>query len=298
MTSSARTMVRRTCLTLAILSAVALTTSVAVLIIDHVTTSTRETRAVERLTALEDDVKTDASAATTLAQERRERTDAQLEREAFHALFVRLLISASAAFLLFGKAYAALRGFTPPPRESLLASDPSSTNGVLRVPASKAIAEGIDEAFLSALIQREGTSPEAAIPILQAIQEHYRYLPDDVLRVVCERTQITPAQIAGVSTFYANFRRSPVGRHVVKVCHGTACHVAGARELTQELRRHLRIEDVADTDPARRFTLDRVACLGCCSIAPVLMVDGVTAGRLTPASACEALETLQEEVPT
>ena len=65
--------------------------------------------------------------------------------------------------------------------------------------------------------------------MLQAIQSHYRYLPDEALRRVCERTEITPAQIAGSSSFYGQFRRSPVGRHVVRVCHGTACHVAGAR---------------------------------------------------------------------
>ena len=103
----------------------------------------------------------------------------------------------------------------------------------------------------------------------------------------------TPAQIAGTSSFYAQFRRSPVGRHVVRVCHGTACHVAGAEQITQELRRHLDIAPDADTDPRRLFTVDAVACLGCCSLAPVMMIEEDTVGRLTPASARQALDAVE-----
>jgi NADH:ubiquinone oxidoreductase subunit E len=125
--------------------------------------------------------------------------------------------------------------------------------------------------------------------LLQAIQSHYRYLPDEALRRLCELTDITPAEITGISSFYARFRRSPAGEHVVRVCHGTACHVAGARQITEELRRYLAIPEGADTDPARQFTLDEVACLGCCSLAPMLMVDGQPAGKLTPATASQAL---------
>ena len=153
------------------------------------------------------------------------------------------------------------------------------------------------QTFVDALVQREGRGQDAAIPILQAIQAHYRYLPDEALRRVCELTDVTPAQIAGTSSFYARFRRSPVGDHVIRVCHGTACHVSGARQITEELRRHLHIPDGADTDPARRFTIDEVACLGCCSLAPVLMVDEHTAGRLTPATAAAALEVLHQPEP-
>jgi NADH-quinone oxidoreductase subunit F len=150
----------------------------------------------------------------------------------------------------------------------------------------------VDLEWVDDLIARVGSSREAAIPILQAIQTHHRYLPDEVLQRVCERTEITPAQIAGTSSFYAQFRRSPVGQYVVKVCHGTACHVAGAEQITQELRRHFEVPPGADTDPKGRFTLDAVACVGCCSLAPVMMVEDDTAGRLTPASARQALDAL------
>jgi NADH-quinone oxidoreductase subunit F len=143
--------------------------------------------------------------------------------------------------------------------------------------------------FVADAVARFGRGKEAAIPLLQAIQSHYRYLPDEALNLVCELTDITPAEIAGTSSFYVRFRRSPVGEHVVRVCHGTACHVAGARQITDELRRYLAIPEGADTDPARQFTVDEVACLGCCSLAPLIVVDGRPAGKLTPANACQAV---------
>ncbi|HID23593.1 MAG TPA: NAD(P)H-dependent oxidoreductase subunit E [Planctomycetaceae bacterium] len=155
--------------------------------------------------------------------------------------------------------------------------------------------EQIDLDFVDRIVAEEGRGVEAAIPILQRIQQHYRYLPDEALRRVCELTEISPAQIAGVSSFYAQFRRSPVGRHIIKVCHGTACHVAGAREITEEIRRRLNIPPDADTDPDRFFTVDEVACLGCCSLAPVIMIDETTAGKLTPATACEAIGAFRAE---
>jgi len=148
----------------------------------------------------------------------------------------------------------------------------------------------LDLSFVEQMVSKIGRGKESAIPLLQAIQTHYRYLPDEALRRVCELTEITSAEIAGTSSFYGQFRRSPVGEHIVRVCHGTACHVSGARQITEELRRYLAIPDGEDTDAARLFTLDEVACLGCCSLAPVLMVDGRAAGKLTPATACDALK--------
>jgi len=167
--------------------------------------------------------------------------------------------------------------------------------------AAKSVAKSLEAADTSvcatSLIPEIGHTREAVIPLLQAIQSHYRYLPEDALRRICELTQITPAQIAGISSFYGQFRHSPVGKHMVKVCHGTACHVAGARQITEELRRTLAIPEGADTDPSRTFTVEQVACLGCCSLAPVLMVDDHTAGKLTPARACDALEAIAPKEP-
>ena len=124
-------------------------------------------------------------------------------------------------------------------------------------------------------------APDAVIPILQAMQDHYGYLPEEALRRVCAATQITPAAISGVSTFYDMFRHEPSGKHIVHVCHGTACHVGGAERVEDALRRHLRIPEGADTDADRRFTIERVACLGCCTLAPVVRIEDETIGYAT-----------------
>jgi NADH-quinone oxidoreductase subunit F len=133
---------------------------------------------------------------------------------------------------------------------------------------------------IDGIVGRHGRNREAVIPILQAVQEHYRYLPEAVLRRVCEVSDITPSQIWGIATFYDQFRHRPVGRHVVHVCHGTACHVTGADRVEEALRRHLRIKPGEDTDPEGRFTLEPVACLGCCTLAPVVRFDQLTAGAV------------------
>ncbi len=132
-----------------------------------------------------------------------------------------------------------------------------------------------------------GRRPEALIPILQRIQDHYGYLPPEALEHVCRLTDIRPAAVTGVSTFYDMFRHAPVGRHRVQVCRGTACHVSGAERIEDALRRHLRIPPDGDTDAERQFTVEPVACLGCCTLAPVVKVDGTTFGHTMPEKAAE-----------
>ena len=139
----------------------------------------------------------------------------------------------------------------------------------------------VDLTFVAEAVGRIGRSPEAVIPILQAIQDHYRYLPPEALRRVCDLTEITPALVAGVSTFYTQFRHQPMGRHLISVCHGTACHVKGAGPVHDALLRHLRIAEPQDTDPDGVFTIRSVACLGCCTLAPVMQIDHITYGHLT-----------------
>ena len=147
-----------------------------------------------------------------------------------------------------------------------------------------------DYAAVLEAVKRHGRGPDAVVPILQAVQDHYRYLPEDALQKVCALTEITPAAIAGVSTFYSQFRHRPVGRHVISVCHGTACHVKGADQVTWALRRHLRLAGGEDTDSAGLFTLRKVACLGCCTLAPAVQIDDVTYGHLTADSAPKVLD--------
>jgi NADH:ubiquinone oxidoreductase subunit F (NADH-binding)/NADH:ubiquinone oxidoreductase subunit E len=142
--------------------------------------------------------------------------------------------------------------------------------------------DAIDTSFVDGAVERAGTTPESAIPVLQAIQEHYGYLPEAALRRVCELSEITPARLAGVASFYSEFRHKPVGRHLVRVCHGTACHVKGAGGVSEAFARRLGIPEGDDTDADRAFTIQKVACLGCCSLAVAVQVDDVIYGHVTP----------------
>jgi len=135
--------------------------------------------------------------------------------------------------------------------------------------------------FVDSVIEETGGETGAVIPILQAIQDHYRYLPEEALQRVCEITEITPAQISGVATFYSQFRHRPMGKHLISLCDGTACHVKGAPDIHKTICDHLVIPEDDDTDPQGVFTVQKVACLGCCTLAPVCQIDGVTYGHLT-----------------
>lgn len=123
--------------------------------------------------------------------------------------------------------------------------------------------------------------PGSVIPVLQKVQDRVGYLPLEVMRRIGERLDVPPAQIFGVASFYSQFRMTPVGRYIVKVCHGTACHVQGAGAITDAICDELKVADGGTTDDGK-FTVESVACLGCCSLAPVIMVEGNAYGRLTP----------------
>jgi NADH:ubiquinone oxidoreductase subunit F (NADH-binding)/NADH:ubiquinone oxidoreductase subunit E len=139
----------------------------------------------------------------------------------------------------------------------------------------------VDLTYVDEAVARAGRKPEALIPILQALQERYGYLPEEALRRVCEISEIKPSAIMGVASFYDMFRLQPAGKHLVRVCRGTACHVAGAERVEDALRRHLRIPDGADTDREGQFTIEQVACLGTCTLAPVLRIGESTLGYVT-----------------
>lgn len=265
---------------------------------DHAASLWRGPGEKGRVGRLEEAVKEDAGTAAALHGERKQQTDRSLGRDRRGRALAWVLLASAGLLVASARWHQSLRPQPLPSLGELVAvrfAPPRPARGKAAAPASVASEEaGIDLSFVDGLVERLGRGPEAAVPILQAIQEHYRYLPDEALRRVCALTEITPAQVAGTSSFYARFRRSPVGRHVVKVCHGTACHVAGAQQVHDELRRHLGIAPGADTDPQRLFTLEAVACLGCCSLAPVLTVGEETAGRLTPATARHALDAVAE----
>ncbi len=139
------------------------------------------------------------------------------------------------------------------------------------------------------IVESKGRAVEAVIPILQEIQNHYNYLPKEALQRVCDITDITPSRIYGISTFYTQFRHKPVGKHIIKVCVGTACHVKGAMLVYDSFRRKLNLKDDEETDAKGQFTIEKVACLGCCTIAPVVQIGSITYGHVTSESVSEVI---------
>ncbi len=137
--------------------------------------------------------------------------------------------------------------------------------------------ENIDQ-----LILDKGSTKKSLIPILQAIQKEYNYLPSEVLRYVSEKTEIKPAEIMGVASFYSQFRLAPVGEHIIKICVGTACYVKGAGLVYDAFRREFNLKDGENTNSSGKYTLDKVACLGCCTLAPVVQIDETTYGHVAP----------------
>ena len=138
---------------------------------------------------------------------------------------------------------------------------------------------GLDLSEVDRIVASRGDGPEAILPILQAIQSHYHYLPEPALRQVARITGLSPAALVGVATFYSRFRHKPTGQHIFRVCHGTACHVKGAQLVEDSIRRHLKMSATDETDSEGRFTIERVGCIGCCTLAPVTQIDQITYGH-------------------
>ena len=130
------------------------------------------------------------------------------------------------------------------------------------------------------------------ITILQKAQDIYGYLPIDVIYHIAERTGSTPARVLGVATFYAQFRLQPIGKYLIMLCQGTACHVNGSERIEAAIKQELGIED-GETTADGLFTLKDVACLGCCSLSPVMMINDETYGSLTPDKAITILNELK-----
>lgn len=138
----------------------------------------------------------------------------------------------------------------------------------------------VDLAKLEPVLAKYAAKPGSLITILQHTQDIYGYLPRAALIVISQSTGIAPAQIMGVATFYAQFRLQPVGRYLIMLCQGTACHVNGAESISAIITEELGIKD-GETTADGLFSLKHVACLGCCSLAPAMMINGEVYGNLT-----------------
>ncbi len=145
-------------------------------------------------------------------------------------------------------------------------------------------------ARVDAIIDRVGTTREIIIPLLQALQEEFSYLPSDAIERVYERTEIDRAQLISVSTFYSQFRHIPYGKHLIKVCTGTACHVKGAANVYDSFRRELKMEGDSITTTDQLFSIEKIACLGCCTLAPVVQIDEKIYGHVLPGKVNEVVE--------
>jgi NADH-quinone oxidoreductase subunit E len=154
------------------------------------------------------------------------------------------------------------------------------------------IREEVDLSLLDPLIKKLKNKKGNLIPLLQGAQNIYGYIPYDAFFKISKETGLSLNEMYGVATFYTQFRLNPVGKHIIKVCHGTACHVQDAETITDSLQDALKVVDGETTDDGI-FTLESVACLGCCSLAPVMMIGDQTYGKLTGKQAVKIVKEIK-----
>jgi len=151
----------------------------------------------------------------------------------------------------------------------------------------------LDELAVEVFASYEGERSEL-IPLLQEVQARFGYLPEEAMARVGEFLAIPETTVYSVATFYNQFRLTPLGKHPIRVCMGTACHMLGGKLVSEAFERELDIE-VGGITPDGRFSLDRVACVGCCMLAPVVLVGETPYPRMTPAKVEEVLVTFGPE---
>ncbi len=150
----------------------------------------------------------------------------------------------------------------------------------------------LDLDFLHSVIMEKGTEPSALIPVLQAIQDKYRYLSKEALFEVARALEIAPATVFGVATFYAQFSLEPKGKYIIKVCDGTACHVRGSIPVYDAICKKVKLVDGKFTTEDGLFTVETVSCLGACGLAPVVTINDQVYGQVTT----EAIEVIVDSL--
>lgn len=151
------------------------------------------------------------------------------------------------------------------------------------------------DSTLTDIRQKFDGKPDEVIPILQSIQKALGYLPERTILEVARMVGVPSSTVFGVATFYAQFRLQPVGKHIIRVCRGTACHVRGSGRIQREIQARLKVAP-GETTQDRLFTLETVACFGSCALAPVVVIDGSVYGRMTSSKIGRILDTLEKEV--
>ena len=150
----------------------------------------------------------------------------------------------------------------------------------------------VDLELIDPLIRKYKGKKGNMIPLLLGTQEIYGYLPRMAFEKIASEAGLNLSEMFGVATFYSQFRLKPVGKHIIKVCHGTACHVQNAKEISEALEEALKIRD-GETTEDRFYTLESVACLGCCSLAPVMMISNQAYGKLTGNEATKIVKNIR-----
>lgn len=145
------------------------------------------------------------------------------------------------------------------------------------------------------ILDRYEYRPAGLIPILQAIQHEYQYLPEEILTYVATSLDVPPARVFGVATFYAHFALEPKGKHVIRVCDGTACHVRQSLPILSALHEKLGTDEKRKTTADAMFTLETVACLGACGLAPVVVIDEQVYGGMTPERAVSLVDEIKAQ---
>ena len=157
------------------------------------------------------------------------------------------------------------------------------------------MSNNISLARIEEIIESHGCEQSQLIAIMQDIQTEYKYLSEDALTLIAEKLNIGIAKVYGVATFYENFSLEAKGRHIIKVCTGTACHVRKSEPIYHAIREHLKLEGKQKTSSDGLFTLETVACLGACGLAPVVTVNDQVYSKMTPELVVELLEKLKKE---
>jgi len=145
------------------------------------------------------------------------------------------------------------------------------------------------------ILDKYQRAPEKLIPILREIQKEYGYLREELMVFVSTALGVSPATVYGVATFYSHFTLEPNGRHIIKVCDGTACHVKRSEDIRDAVMKRLGLDGEHKTTPDMMFTLETVACLGACSLAPAMVLDGKVHGLMTPSKAITLIDKVTEE---
>ncbi|MCK9329046.1 MAG: NAD(P)H-dependent oxidoreductase subunit E [Candidatus Cloacimonetes bacterium] len=153
----------------------------------------------------------------------------------------------------------------------------------------------LTEETLDNLYDKYSKSKGFLIPLLQEAQQIEGYLSKEIMQKISHRFNLKIADIYGVATFYSMFRLKPQGQHTIKICKGTACHVSGADLIITAVKNSLKLQTDEDTSSDNLFTVSEVACLGCCSLAPAMMIDDKTYGNLSPDKASAIVEELKQK---